>query len=178
MIIWAAFVLRLGKALSNGLGIRAQSCKGAALPRHPVPTLRSGTGRKAAVGCWTHPLAKPPYFRGRTKIGCHPLSHPIKAVRKKVCRVLSLIFWWMVERAARGFLALFVSCTAVLSTSCFNPEELICCFAEDVQEVKLAKSKCQMDSSYLLSEARSEDDEKAINLYGLRKLSCQYNSLV
>lgn len=77
----------------------------------------------------------------------------------------------------REFLILSVSCTAVLSTSHFNPEELICCFVEDVQEVKLAKSKCQMNLSYLLTETRSEEDEKVINLYGLGKLRCHYNSL-
>jgi len=84
----------------------------------------------------------------------------------------------MVGCVIKGFLILVVACTAVLSTPHFNPEELICCFAEDVQEVKLAKSKCQMSSSYLFTEARSEKDEKAINLYGLRKMSCCYNSLV
>lgn len=76
----------------------------------------------------------------------------------------------------RALLILSISCAAVLSTPHFNPEELICCFAEDVQEVKLAKSKCQMDSSYLLKQGQK--DKKAINLYGLRKLSCHYNSLV
>lgn len=73
----------------------------------------------------------------------------------------------MVEHVVRGFLVLLVSGTAVLCTPCFNPEGLISCFADDVQEVKLAKSKCQMNLSYLLTEARSEKDEKAINLYGL-----------
>lgn len=73
----------------------------------------------------------------------------------------------------RRFLILSASFSAVLSTSNFNPEELICCFVEDVQKVKLAKSKCQMNSSYLLTTTRSENDKKAINLYGLGKLSCQ-----
>lgn len=72
-------------------------------------------------------------------------------------------------------LHLLYSCVVYITV---NPEELTCCFAEDVQEVKLAKIKCQMNSSYLLTEARSEKDEKTINLYRLRKLSCHCNSLV
>lgn len=100
------------------------------------------------------------------EISCHPLSLMIRCSRKNTVSNLDMVANFLVEHVV-SFFILLVSGTAVLCTSCFNPEGLISCFAGDVQEVKLAKSKCQMNLSYLLTKARSEKDEKVINLYGL-----------
>lgn len=50
---------------------------------HPTLTPKEGTGRKAAMCCWMYPLVKAWYFRDRTQLSCHPLSHLTKAYRRR-----------------------------------------------------------------------------------------------